>query len=71
MYCFCNYFNLFKTFGRKIDNIKYKVKWKIFFIPLYETLYKIILFIILIFEISSSNFLGVVIPIILDETWTI
>ena len=44
---------------------------EIFFIPLYETLYKIILFIILIFEISSSNFLGVVIPIILDETWTI
>ena len=42
-----------------------------FFIPLYETLYKIILFIILIFEISSSNFLGVVLPIILDETWKI
>ncbi len=75
--------------GRKFDNIKYKVKWKILFIPLYiingiitiwgilyfysiriyETFYKIILFIILIIEISSSSFLGIALPLILDETW--
>jgi len=78
-----------KHLGRKFDNIKYKVKWKILFIPIYiinaiitiwgilyfysiktyETIYKIILFIMLIIEISSSSFLGVALPLILDETW--